>query len=199
MPLTVTARLPAKYCGAAFAAALMLGSFALIADAQSQAPPAGEPPPSASLAPQPPLGPSPGPSLGPSPGPSPDAPQTSSRPGLLDKLGDWLRDSADGMSTGLKDTQQRIQDLNKGTLDTLTSIPVAGFTTGRALCPRSANGAPDCYAATEKLCKDKGYNTGRSLDTESAETCNPRIYLPGYQRKAGDCRLDTFVTRAACQ
>jgi hypothetical protein len=191
MPLTVTARFPAKYCGAAFAAALMLGSFALIADAQSQAPPAGEPPPSASLAPQPPPEPS--------PGPSPEAPQSSGRPGLLDKLGDWLRDSTDGVSTGLKDTQQRIQDLNKGTLDTLTNIPVAGFTTGRALCPRSANGAPDCYAATDKLCKDKGYNTGRSLDIESAETCNPRIYLPGYQRKAGDCRLETFVTRAACQ
>ena len=191
MSLTVTARFPAKYCGAAFAAALMLGSFALIADAQSQAPAAGEPPPSAALAPQPPAGPS--------PGPSPEAPQSSSHPGLLDKLGDWLRDSTDGVSTGLKDTQQRIQDLNKGTLDTLTNIPVAGFTTGRALCPRSANGAPDCYAATEKLCKDKGYNTGRSLDIESAETCNPRIYLPGHQRKAGDCRLDTFVTRAACQ
>jgi hypothetical protein len=187
MLLTATARFPAKHCGAAFAAALMLGSFTLIADAQSQAPPAGEPPPSASIAPQP------------SPGPSPDAPQSSDRPGLLDKFGDWLRDSADGVSTGLKDTQQRIQDINKGTLDTLSNIPVAGFTTGRALCPRSANGAPDCYAATEKLCKDKGYNTGRSLDIESAETCNPRIYLPGYQRKAGDCRLETFVTRAACQ
>jgi hypothetical protein len=92
-----------------------------------------------------------------------------------------------------------MQDINKGTLDTLSNIPVAGLASGRALCPRSANGAPDCYAATEKLCKDKGYNTGRSLDTESAETCNPRIYLPGYQRKAGDCRIDTFVTRAACQ
>ncbi len=99
----------------------------------------------------------------------------------------------------MKDTQQRIQDINKGTLDTLTNIPVAGFASGRALCPRSANGAPDCYAATETLCKDKGYTTGRSLDTESAETCNPRIYLPGYQRKAGDCRIETFVTRAACQ
>ena len=152
----------------------MLGSFALIVEAQSQAqtPPAGEPPP-ASLAPQPPAS------------PPPADPQPSSRPGLLDKLGDWLRDSADGVSSGLKDTQQRIEDINKGTLDTLTNIPVAGFASGRALCPRSANGAPDCYAATETLCKDKGYTTGRSLDTESAETCNPRIYLPGYQRKDG--------------
>jgi hypothetical protein len=181
MPLTVIARFSAKFRGAVFAAALVLGSCALIADAQTQtaAPPAGEPPP-ASFAPQPGTAP-------------PEAPpQPSGRPGLLDKLGDWLRDSAE-------DTQQRIQDINKGTLDTLSNIPVAGLASGRALCPRAANGAPDCYAATEKLCKDKGYHTGRSLDTESAETCNPRIYLPGYQRKAGDCRIDTFVTRAACQ
>jgi hypothetical protein len=181
MPLTATAKFPAKYRGAAFAAALMLGAFTLIADALAQAPaPSAEDPPAASLAPQPPAAPPAGSAVG------------SSRPGLLDKLGDLLRDSADGVSTGLK-------DINKGTLDTLTNIPMAGFASGRALCPRSANGAPDCYAATEKLCKDKGYTTGRSLDTESAETCNPRIYLPGYQRKAGDCRLDTFVTRAACQ
>ena len=103
------------------------------------------------------------------------------------------------MSSTLKDTGQRIQDMNKGTVDTLSSIPIAGFASGRTLCPRSANGAPDCYAATEKLCRDKGYSMGRSLDTESAETCNPRIYLPGYQRKEGDCKLETFVTRAACQ
>jgi hypothetical protein len=179
MPLTATTRFPASYRGAAFAAALTLGLFTLTVEAQSQTPaPSAEE--SASPALQPPAAPPSGSPLG------------STRPGLLDKLGDLLRDSADGVSSGLK-------DINKGTLDTLSNIPIAGFTTGRALCPRSANGAPDCYAATEKLCKDKGYTTGRSLDTESAETCNPRIYLPGYQRKAGDCRLDTFVTRAACQ
>lgn len=154
--------------------------------AQGDQPPPAEPPPAASLAPQPPAGP---PADPPSPG----------RPGLIDKLGDWLRDSADGVAAGLKGTQQRIEDINKGTLDTIARVPVAGLAAGRSLCPRSANGAPDCYAATEKLCKDKGYSTGRSLDTESAETCNPRVYLPGYQRKDGDCRTDTFVTRAACQ
>ena len=129
----------------------------------------------------------------------PTAAQPSSRPGLIDTLGNLLRDSAEGVSSGLKGTQQRIEDLNKGTLETLSNIPLAGLASGRSLCPLSANGAPDCYAATEKLCKEKGYSIGRSLDTESSETCNPRIYLPGYQRKAGDCRIDTFVTRAACQ
>jgi hypothetical protein len=186
MPITAMADLQATGRSAVFVG---LTLFCLIASielvrAQSGQP---EPPPSASLAPQPPTSSAPA-----------DA-QPSSRPGLIDKLGDWLRDSAEGVSSGLKGTQQRIEDINKGTLDTLTSIPVAGLAWGRSLCPRSANGAPDCYAATEKLCKDKGYTSGRSLDMETAETCNPRVYLPGYQRKEGDCRIESFVTRAACQ
>lgn len=188
MPLSANARVPG-YCRAAVLVAVLM--VALAGGAQSQdgaQPPSTEAPP-ASLAPQPPAE-----------APPPAAPPSSSRPGLLDTLGGMLRDSADGVSSTLKDTHERIQDLNKGALDTLTSIPVAGLASGRALCPRSANGAPDCYAATEKLCKDKGYAVGgRSLDTETSETCNPRIYLPGYKRKEGDCKVETFVTRAACQ
>lgn len=180
---------------AAFFAVLMLGQLAHVGQLKSQdgGPPPSSEPPAAQLAP------SDVPPAAPPATPPPASPSSSSRPGLIDKLGDLLRDSAEGMSSTLKDTGQKIQDINKGTVDTLTSIPVAGLASGRALCPRSANGAPDCYAATEKLCKDKGYSMGRSLDTESAETCNPRIYLPGYQRKEGDCKLETFVTRAACQ
>jgi hypothetical protein len=187
MPVIGLARFPAKCRGAALVGLTLLGTIEL-GGAQTAPPPVAEPPPSAALAPQP------------QPAQAPAViTQPASRPGLIDKLGDWLRDSAEGVSSGFKDTQQRIQDINRGTLDTLTSIPVAGFATGRSLCPRADNGAPDCYAATEKLCREKGFSFGRSLDTESSETCNPRIYLPGYQRKAGDCRIDTFVTRAACQ
>jgi hypothetical protein len=175
---------------AVLVAALLLGP---IGGALSQEGAASEAP-AAQLAPQLPTDAPPAETSPPPPAAAP----SSSRPGLIDALGGLLRDSADGVSSSLKDTHQRIQDLNKGTLDTLTSIPVTGFASGRSRCPRSANGAPDCYAATEKLCKDKGYSAGRSLDTETAETCNPRIYLPGYKRKDGDCKVETFVTRAAC-
>lgn len=195
MPNALTA-VPAKWRVTPAVALALLGQIAL-AHAQSPQPPATEPPPSASIAPEPP------------PAAAPAAPSPGGG-GLFEKLGDLLRDSAAGVSSGLKGTQQRLEDLNKGTqqrledlnkgtLDTLSRIPVAGFASGRALCPRAANGVPDCYVATDNLCKEKGYSSGRSLDTESSETCNPRIYLPGYKRKDGDCRLDTFVTRAACQ
>jgi len=126
-------------------------------------------------------------------------------PGLVDKLGDLVKGSVDGikgsvdsLSSGLKGTQQTIQDLNQGTVDTLSRLPVTGFATGHALCGRGDNGAPDCRVASDQLCQAKGYKTGRGVDIESAENCNPRVYLPGYQKKDGDCRTDNYVTRATC-
>jgi hypothetical protein len=185
MSMPALAQVPAKRGRAVLVAVMAFGLTAWtgVALAQTERPPAAEPPPA---------------QLQPAPQAEPKAPLVGGG-GLLERLGELIRDSAEGVSSGLKGTQQRIDDINKGTIDTLSRIPVAGFATGRSLCPRAANGAPDCYAATDKLCKDKGYTAGRSLDTESAETCNPRIYLPGYQRKEGDCRTETFVTRAACQ
>ena len=75
---------------------------------------------------------------------------------------------------------------------------VTGFATGHAICGRGDNGAPDCRVASDQLCQAKGYKTGRGVDIESAENCNPRVYLPGYQKKDGDCRTDNYVTRATC-
>lgn len=193
MSIFAMARVSAKRGRAARLALAVLGLTVWIGAAHAQdAQPAAAEPPAARLQDAPQAEP------GTQSGAQPQAPLIGGG-GLLEKLGGLLRDSAEGVSSGLKGTRQRIDDMNKGTLDTLSRIPVAGFATGRSLCPRAANGAPDCYAATDKLCKDKGYTSGRSLDTESAETCNPRIFLPGYQRKEGDCRTDTFVTRAACQ
>ncbi len=126
-------------------------------------------------------------------------------PGLVDKLGDLikgsvdsLKGSVDNLSSGVKGTEQTIQDLNQGTIDTLSKLPVTGFVTGHALCARDNTGAPDCRVASDQLCQTRGYKSGRGLDIETAENCNPRVLLPGYQRKQGDCHTDNYVTRAAC-
>jgi hypothetical protein len=126
-------------------------------------------------------------------------------PGLVDKLGDLIKGSVDEikgsvdtLSSTVKGTEQTIQDLNQGTVDTLSKLPVTGFATGHVQCARDNTGAPDCRVASDKLCQAKGYKTGRGLDIETAENCNPRIFLPGYQRRQGDCQTDNYVTRAAC-
>jgi hypothetical protein len=70
---------------------------------------------------------------------------------------------------------------------------------GRAACPRAANGTPDCKLGADKLCQGKGYQDGKSLNTDSAETCSAKVLIPGRARKPDDCRTDTYVTSALCQ
>ena len=70
---------------------------------------------------------------------------------------------------------------------------------GRAACLVAANGAPDCKAGADRLCQSKGHKEGKSLDTDAAEKCSPKVYLPGHKREPGDCRIENYVTRALCQ
>lgn len=85
------------------------------------------------------------------------------------------------------------------------SLPALGTTNlntvvkGRVVCPVAANGAPDCKAASDKLCQSKGYKEGKSLDTDAAQTCSPKAMIPGRQPEPGDCRTDNYVTQAVCQ
>ena len=51
----------------------------------------------------------------------------------------------------------------------------------------------------DKLCQAKGIKEGKSLDTDAAEKCSAKVYLPGYKRGPGDCRTENYVTRALCQ
>ena len=53
--------------------------------------------------------------------------------------------------------------------------------------------------AAGNLCKSKGFREGKSLNTDSSETCSPKVLIPGRTRKADDCRTDNYVTRALCQ
>ncbi|MGJ5175872.1 hypothetical protein ACQR16_17550 [Bradyrhizobium oligotrophicum] len=88
----------------------------------------------------------------------------------------------------------------KETGDTLSRLArPSTMISGRMACPVAANGTPDCKLGADRLCQGKGYKEGKSLNTDSAESCSARVLIPGRQRKPGDCRIDTFVTSALCQ
>jgi len=72
---------------------------------------------------------------------------------------------------------------------------VPGIVTGRELCPRSENGAPDCKTGSDRLCRGKGYTAGKSLDTDAAFECSTKPL----QRRGKLCDTETYVTRAFCQ
>ena len=103
----------------------------------------------------------------------------------------------------LKSPQQTIDDLNaraKDASDSLSRLArPASMVSGRMICPVSANGSPYCKSGADKLCQSKGYKEGKSLNTDSAETCSAKVLIPGRARKPDDCRTDNYVTGALCQ
>jgi hypothetical protein len=135
------------------------------------------------------------------PATSAEPPAPQDKPGLLNEIGKMF----DKLPT-LKSTGETIDDLNarakgaaKDATDTLSRLATPSMVSGRVSCPVSANGAPDCKAAADKLCQTKGFKEGKSLTTDSAEACSAKVLIPGRTRKPDDCRTDNFVTRALCQ
>jgi energy-coupling factor transporter ATP-binding protein EcfA2 len=103
----------------------------------------------------------------------------------------------------LKSPSEAIDDFNARTKDAGQSLSnmakPSTMVSGRAACLVSANGAPDCKAGADRLCQSKGYKEGKSLDTDAAEKCSSKVYLPGYKRQPGDSKTENYVTRAVCQ
>jgi hypothetical protein len=131
--------------------------------------------------------------------PGPSAPDENS--GLFSEMGKLFRKLPS--LPPLKSPGETVDDLNnraKEAGDTLSRLAKpSAMVSGREACPLSANGAPDCKQAADKLCQSKGYKEGNSLNADSVEKCSPKVLIPGRQRKPDDCRTNTFVTRALCQ
>jgi hypothetical protein len=158
-------------------------------------------------APQPSLGLQSPPPQSPSPGPEPQQtepspPPRNENPGLINEIGKLFEKSR-SLLPPLKSPSEAIDDLNARTKDAGQSLSniarPSSMVSGRAACLVSSNGAPDCKAGADRLCQSKGYKEGKSLDTDAAEKCSPKVYLPGHKRQPGDCKTENYVTRALCQ
>jgi hypothetical protein len=80
----------------------------------------------------------------------------------------------------------------------VVKLPATRIMKGNERCTVAPNGAPDCIAAAEALCRKHGFSSGKSLEFTSAEECPARVHLSGRQSEA-DCRTVTFISRAMCQ
>lgn len=133
----------------------------------------------------------------PTPEPSP-SPET---PGLINEMGKLFKQIIPPMKSpgeAINDLNARAKDRMKDAGDALSRLKPGAMVKGRIACPATA-GTPDCKLGADKLCQSKGYKEGKSLGTDSAETCSAKVMIPGRQRKPDDCRTDTFVTTALCQ
>ena len=77
---------------------------------------------------------------------------------------------------------------------TLTNV-----VTGKQMCINAPNGAPDCVAASEALCRAKGYQRGASLDITSAYRCPAAFWAERREPNEKDCVNEAFVSKAVCQ
>ena len=130
----------------------------------------------------------------------PPAPEEN--PGLINEIGK-LFEKSKSMLPSIKSPSETIDDLNtraKDAGETLTNMAKPSvMVKGRAACLVAANGAPDCKAGADKLCQSQGYKEGKSVDTDAAEKCSAKAYLPGRPREPGDCKTENYVIRALCQ
>lgn len=136
--------------------------------------------------------------------PPPAAP--AENPGLFNEIGKLFEKSKSLLPTikspgeTFDDLNARAKDAAKDAGDSLTNMAKPSLMVkGRAACVVAANGAPDCKAGADKLCQSKGYKEGKSVDTDAAEKCSPKVFIPGRQRKPDDCKTENYVTRALCQ
>lgn len=140
------------------------------------------------------------------PPPTPPAaqppPSPSESPGLINEMGKLFEKSL-SILPPLKTPGETIDDLNaraKDAGEALSRLAKPGsMVSGRVICPVAATGTPDCKSGADKLCQSKGYKEGKSLNTDSAQTCSAKVLIPGRQRKPEDCRTDNYVTTALCQ
>lgn len=130
------------------------------------------------------------------------APARAENPDLIGEIGKMFEKSL-SILPPLKSPGETMDDLNgraKDAADSLSRMATpSSMVSGRMICPVSANGAPDCKLGADKLCQTKAFKEGKSLTTDSAETCSAKVLIPGRARKPGDCRTDNYVTRALCQ
>jgi hypothetical protein len=137
----------------------------------------------------------------------------ASRPGMLDSVGRWFKDSFGRISSHIEGARttfgglgerasgaaQGAADTAKDAADAVARLPNARVVEGHARCAVATNGAPDCRRAAEGVCKAKGFGSGSSLEIQSAQKCPARVWLSGRPPEPGDCEMQSFVTRAVCQ
>lgn len=136
----------------------------------------------------------------------------SQHDGFLAAAGRWFDEQFGKLGSGFQDAQKNVETFGReagvaatttatgarDAADAVARIPNTRTINGRQTCRIAANGAPDCVAAADALCRSKGFASGKSLDMTTAEVCPPKVYASG--RSTGpECKTETFVSSALCQ
>jgi hypothetical protein len=132
--------------------------------------------------------------------------------GFLAAAASWLGEQVDTFNSGFKNARSKVENFGreaglaarttadgaKDAADAVARIPKARVVTGHEKCRLASNGAPDCVAAANDVCKGHGFSSGNSVDMTTAEICPPKVYMQG-RSDGARCVTETFVSSALCQ
>ena len=91
-------------------------------------------------------------------------------------------ENAAKVGQGAAEVGKGAADATKNAMDAVAKLPTARMMSGRERCANAPNGAPDCVAAAEALCRKHGFTSGKSMDFTSAEECPVKTMLGQTQR-----------------
>jgi hypothetical protein len=139
--------------------------------------------------------------------------QPSQSDGPLAAFGRWFSDSFASLGSHFREAEQGVTNFRneagvaakktgtavKDAADAVTKLPNTRVLAGHQKCTTSANGAPDCHDAADRLCRRRGFASGQTVDITSAHECPLRVTLGQREARPGECKNVTFVSRAMCQ
>ena len=124
----------------------------------------------------------------------------------IETFGRWLEQGTTRFKSDMQGAQETFDKLGNQTLDAakdatgaVITLPNARVVTAHERCALAQNGSADCQAAADTLCRGKGFQTGKSLDTQAELKCPAKLLLERRAPNDKDCPTETFVTRAMCQ
>lgn len=133
-------------------------------------------------------------------------PNLGLQPDLIETFGRWLEEGTTRFKSDMQGAQETFDKLGNQTFDAakdatgaVIGLPNARVVTARERCAPAQNGSPDCQAAADTLCRGKGFQTGKSLDTQSELKCPATVLLERRTPNEANCPTEIFVTRAMCQ
>jgi hypothetical protein len=132
--------------------------------------------------------------------------------GFFATIGRWFNQTTENFHAGISGMRTGFQhfgheaglaakttvDTAKDAAESVGHLSTARVIAGHEKCRNAPNGAPDCVAAADAICKTKGFKSGKSVDMTTAEVCPAQVYLSGQSSGPG-CHTVTFVSRALCQ
>jgi hypothetical protein len=129
----------------------------------------------------------------------------AAEPNVFDRIGNWFDRQFSDMKSNMQDAREKFDrdtrkslDAARDAVEAVSQLPDQRTVRGREVCALAPNGAPDCTSAAMRLCRSNGYASGKSLDSTTAENCPARVLLSGRQPSAGECKTETFISRALC-